>query len=522
MNILLTKRALAPIITVIILIVIGTIVVIGVLSWGKNFTTDSLSKTTSFGNLSVSDAESFIYLKGLKDGVLAFNYNPPDSIKDEITITHYKLANISGMTPIELETPVTLTPNSQNVIYLDCLYAYSVTGEVKLKLITSDNKSIDLTARDTDLICTSSGSGSLEDPVVLCSAEDLNNIRNALDLDYKLGKDIDLKCLSRESEEGFVPIGNGLYQFIGSLDGSGYTISNLYINASESSEIGLFGFTSENAALSNINLEDINISGSGSVGGLVGYNSSNISNCYSSGFVSGDSYIGGLIGYNSGAISNSHSTGTVSGDYYIGGLVGDTTGQITNSYSTGAISGGDYTGGLVGYNESTMITNSYSTGAVSGGDYIGGLVGSNQSADILNSYSTGEVSGHDEVGGLVGNFWYSSISNSYSTGAVSGNDAIGGLVGYSEYGAIDNSYSTGDASGNYYIGGLIGKASGGEISDSNSSGDTIGADAVGCLIGAVNSEAEPDILDSNGTGSYECTGEECSAGCPIGDYFMIH
>lgn len=492
MDISLTKRALAPIITAIILIVIGTIVVIGMLSWGKNFTNDALSKTTSFGNLTASDAENFIYLKDLKDGVLIFNYNPPSSIKDEITITHYKLANISGMTPIELETPITLTPNSQNIIYLDCLYAYSVTGEVKLKLITSDNKYIDLTTRDPDLICTSNGNGSPEDPIVLCSAEDLDNIRNNLSVNYILGKDIDLKCLSRESENGWLPIEGEEEAFSGSLDGKGHIISNLEINMSSTYDeyLGLFSVINESATITNLKLEDVNIYGSdiSYVGSIVGYNIGEISNCYSTGTIfsgngeSGD--VGGLVGYNEvqGQITESNFNGSVSGSSNIGGLVGYNYGPISASYSAGSVSGSSTIGGLVGYN-SGSISVSYSTSTVSGDDYVGGLVGYNTNS-ITENYSTGSVSGINYIGGLVG-YNSDSITENYSTSSVSGTSDVGGLVGFNEGGAeISKCYSAGAVSGTSYVGGFLGLNNSGYVYDSywdteTSGQETSASDEVG-------------------------------------------
>lgn len=470
MNILLTKRALAPIITVIILIVIGTIVVIGVLSWGKNFTTDSLSKTTSFGNLSVSDAESFIYLKGLKDGVLAFNYNPPDSIKDEITITHYKLANISGMTPIELETPVTLTPNSQNVIYLDCLYAYSVTGEVKLKLITSDNKYIDLKVRDPDLICNSGGTGTEEDPIIICNAEELDAVRLDLDADYVLDKDIDLQCYSRQTEEGWSPIIGEEEAFTGSFNGQNHEIKNIYINRPETTYVGLFGYVSY-GGLRDIKLIDANITGNSYVGGLIGYGGGEeftiISDSYVTGYIMGLSSVGGLIGYNSyGDISNSYSSATVSGGDNVGGLIGFNGGSITESYSEGEVSGINQTGGLVGNNSGT-ISNSYSTSDVNEGEYIGGLVGIN----------------------------YGEISDCQASGSIFGTVYIGGLVGH-----------------NYIWG---------DISNSTADGNVVGGNIVGCLIG---STYEDLVLDENstGTGSYNCTEADCYEDCPVALTQLIH
>ena len=101
----------------------------------------------------------------------------------------------------------------------------------------------------------------------------------------------------------------------------------------------------------------------------------------------GENYVGGLVGRNSGGtISNSSATGAVTGTNSVGGLVGYNEGTISNSYATGAVIGTVYVGGLVGYNEGT-ISNSYATGAVTGTIRVGGLVGGNLVGSGLISYS---------------------------------------------------------------------------------------------------------------------------------------
>jgi len=88
-----------------------------------------------------------------------------------------------------------------------------------------------------------------------------------------------------------------------------------------------------------VGLEDVNVSGSFSVGGLVSYNSGTITNCYSTGNVSGSSFVGGLVGYSDGTITNCYSTGNVSGSSVVGGLVGYSDGTITDSYWDNETSG---------------------------------------------------------------------------------------------------------------------------------------------------------------------------------------
>ncbi|MGD0572343.1 MAG: GLUG motif-containing protein [Sedimentisphaerales bacterium] len=291
--------------------------------------------------------------------------------------------------------------------------------------------------------------------------------------------------------------------FTGTFDGNDHKINNFTINGGGGSYIGLFGINS--GSVKNLSLENCSVSGAYYVGGLVGLNYSNISNCYSTGMVSGSYCVGELVGYNYGGnIRNCYSTGTVngsSGSEYVGGLVGWNEGSISDCNSTGTVigttTGGDYSsnlGGLVGINDGS-ISNCYSTGAVNGGSYyqcVGGLSGSNK-GNISNCYSTGTVSGSSgstNVGGLVG--WnYSNISNCYSTGAVSGDvDGVGGLVGINT-GSISNCYSTGavsvsPSSVSSVVGGLVGWNYS-SISNCYSTGSVKGVYVVGGLVGQNNS-----------------------------------
>jgi len=263
---------------------------------------------------------------------------------------------------------------------------------------------------------------------VITNAAELKAIENDMAGSYILGNDIDL------GGANFEPIGHGsgfgYTEFTGTFDGNGYKIHNGTINYSSDNFIGLFAYTDSGAEIKNVGLEDVEVTGAGWVGGLVGYNWGTITNSYSTGNVSGDRYVGGLVGQNyGGTITNSYSTGSVTGDEYVGGLVGaNWDGTITNSYSTGSVSGNDDVGGLVGENYEGTITNSYSTGSVEGEERVGGLVGRNyETGTIENSYSTGSVTGDDYVGGLVGRNGGddATITNSYYDYQTSGQDDTG-------------------------------------------------------------------------------------------------
>jgi hypothetical protein len=168
-----------------------------------------------------------------------------------------------------------------------------------------------------------------------------------LDAYYKLMNNINADVDGYDTGAGFVPVGNGDYNFTGQFDGTGHTITGLTINRPYESYVGLFGYTF-NETIQNVGLVNINITGSDYVGGIVGGN------------------------YNApGTIKTSYATGTVTGENYVGGLIGyNRNSAIRNCYAKVAITGYDDVGGLVGTNDGdSIIENSYSTGIVVGGRY---------------------------------------------------------------------------------------------------------------------------------------------------------
>lgn len=330
------------------------------------------------------------------------------------------------------------------------------------------------------------GTGTSVDPWLIETPEQLASVAEAVycDSHFKLNTDINLATYLSEGNDGWndgkgwEPIGTFLFSgspgnvpFTGSFDGNGHTISNLIINRADKGGIGLFSHTVEDTGIFNLRLTAVEVTGSFYVGGLVGENKGEISNCSIEGSITGNDEVGGLVGWqwDTGTISDSYATGDVTGCIKdtsppedIGGLVGNNGGSITNSYAMvtvnvdGYVNEDDnyeysYVGGLAGINGGG-ITNSYATGDVTGlystddesaGYCIGGLVGFNSAfgsgATITNSYATGQVTGEEYVGGLAGNNG-GHITNSYATGQVTGEENIGGLVGYTSGGTVTASY----------------------------------------------------------------------------------
>ncbi len=163
-----------------------------------------------------------------------------------------------------------------------------------------------------------------------------------------------MAIITWNNHTGWSPIGfynseSDYLAFTGTYNGDNKTITGLCINRSLVNFQGFFGITNTEAEIKNIGLININVIGNTGTGGLVGWNYSPVTNCYSTGSVTGNNDSGGLVGYNYSAITNCYSAGSITGNEGIGGLVGENdSGIITNCYSTRSVTGYNDTGGLVG------------------------------------------------------------------------------------------------------------------------------------------------------------------------------
>lgn len=206
------------------------------------------------------------------------------------------------------------------------------------------------------------GNGTQQQPYEISTAEQLDKVRNNLQpgLYFKLSNDINLNVSPYNEGDGWLPIGSDGSAFRGNIDGNGHIIRGLTINRSGDSFVGLFGQLESGSTVTNMRLENVNITGNWVVGGLAGHNRfGSISNSYVTGSINGNHAIGGLVGFNDGTITTSYAAADVNGNYEIGGLVGvNMNGTITTCYTTGTVSGTNQAGGLVGVNN-RIIANSY-------------------------------------------------------------------------------------------------------------------------------------------------------------------
>ncbi|MCT4595977.1 MAG: chitobiase/beta-hexosaminidase C-terminal domain-containing protein, partial [Anaeromicrobium sp.] len=461
---------------------------------------------------------------------------------DRSSTVYYLVYNATdASTPVVndiIDNNKTILVNEANTEVTTNITGLTGDGKYKVFLVAIDKNNHNIKTKIHTIYAKKgemNGSGTNDDPFIIESIEDLiavgrgeqadrvngYEIKNyALNSYYKLSKNLDFAkdnsyenptgkdlldvdrdndkgellkdALSKDSDgHGFDPIGDSRNSFAVNFDGSGYSISNLYINANEYRyKAGLFATVSE-GQITNLTLNNIKILNKGQyarAGGLVGYidcrdkKEFKMINCSVNGTIDSDSgLVGGLVAYVSASpiggptitISKSNASVNITGkDITAGGLVGAqmSGGTIENSHATGNITvAGDkagqiVVGGLVGsFNlnnydaprDGMYIKKSYATGnvIVNGGKYInaGGLVGSLRMSQISDSYATGNVTvndGGDSVyaGGLLGNFDASILNNTYATGSVKGRTLkdgrellVGGLTGNGRYSKTYNS-----------------------------------------------------------------------------------
>ena len=169
-----------------------------------------------------------------------------------------------------------------------------------------------------------------------------------------------------------------IQQYDGTFDGAQHTISGIYCVSDTIEEAGIFQNTIDNAIVENIGVLDSYycLKKGYNVGGIVGFNSGIIRNCYNEGMVSSlynnDNYLGGICGMNGGGtITGCYNKGKVANSVRgtrAGGICGRSTNKILNCYNTGSVTGGYMVGGICGSNDSFTtsgrIENCYNIGTI--------------------------------------------------------------------------------------------------------------------------------------------------------------
>lgn len=323
----------------------------------------------------------------------------------------------------------------------------------------------------------------------ISTAAELAAIRDDLAGSYVLTADIDLSEYENWEPIGvFVPLSEETgdpedeetamesYAFTGSFDGGGYTISGIRYSddTGETNGVGLFGCITNGASVTNLNVEDVEISSSSAyVGCVIGvaFADSEVSDItLKDGVVSGMMMVGGVLGGSqecelknltaenvsvtmSGA-DNAQGAGIIVGGSEIGSLYnckatgGSVTASNAYAFSVGAMAGCAMTTTTVENCSATDIT-------VTVGEYgalIGGLLGHAGNTEgtmtitgcevtnvTINTAATAERIGMIAGGGFYLNAYsdyYPSptsfaIDNCNATGTISGSTkAAGAAAGY--------------------------------------------------------------------------------------------
>ncbi len=360
------------------------------------------------------------------------------------TPTSYQLTNYG--TKYAFSIVVTVGDENYNGIYVSQPYEFSQI----------DNVDINFTA-------FSGGDGSELLPYKVDSETELNRIRYFVDKHFEIIDNIALTNKNADNNLQSIYSWNIIEDtFTGSIQGNGYTISNIRSLAYSSSNEVYLGFMKENAGtISKLNL-DINyeLNGGNFVGmnikvaGLaiinsgtidnVAVNTSSQGNIYISTGITNGIQLAGIAVENAGNIQNSsvvtgqNSSSQTYGFYalddsiyssYVAGIANTNTGIIENTFFSGDITS-NYVSGITNTNSGT-IDRCYSQG----------------NAYVTDRNATG-TEGQEKgcvYGGIAGEIsGNSTISNSYSLTkviltkqSVEKTAYVGGLVGF--VGETDNS-----------------------------------------------------------------------------------
>ena len=264
----------------------------------------------------------------------------------------------------------------------------------------------------------SKGDGKKDSPYIITKAEELAWFRDQVNsgqysICAKIADNVEVIDMSTVchaadksqnlEEKSWVPIGNrNIIKYRGTFDGNGKTITNLYINASQTSQnnMGLFGYTYQ-STIKNLTFENANVtntqSNTGILVGKAGYGSTlqNIKiskTCQ----IKGGNYTGGIAGELDGNAYNCVNYATVQGITFVGGFLGMYSrkgNSITACANYGNVTASsEMAGGLVGYFRGGTIQDCANYGDVKGTNRVAGMAGFVSDGKVQNVFSYGNIS----------------------------------------------------------------------------------------------------------------------------------
>ena len=273
-----------------------------------------------------------------------------------------------------------------------------------------DNSQVTSEFFDLPLVKFAGGDGSVENPYLIATAGDLQQIKFNTAANYRLANDIDCAALD------FATIPT----FSGSLDGAGYKVRNLTITGR-----GIFKNTTAGASIKNITFVDAAVLPQGS----------------------SFSYTGLLAGEAQGlAVSNVHILGlkAESGafDDVFGGIVGRATlgTTIAGSRVAGAVinlpqgKAGGIVGGMM---TGSTVTSCAFTGSITAQSEVGGIASSiYNDGTIADCHVDANLTAEHTIGGVVAASSRAPISRNHVEGTITATGAsrwkgfcVGGVIG---------------------------------------------------------------------------------------------
>jgi len=297
-----------------------------------------------------------------------------------------------------------------------------------------------------------SGSGTEADPYRITSFEDFEEFRakssywrtgvhTRLETDLDLDPRLPGRTVYPDAVIGPYN-GSSLSTFYsGVFDGANHRVSNLSIYQTNGSWCTAFFGEVTGAKIKNLRLQNISVSGTQKVAGLIGgCFQSQIFGCSVVGTITGTHTTGGLIGSSAqDTISNCFASCTMSVTSYAGGLIGRGGSTIHDCYARGNISSDDgCIGGFLGQGwGSSEIWNCYAAvdivdSTVEGAGSTGGFVGELYSY-IYDCFATGNISvqnSYGAVGGFCGFFPGDLLRAATATGKVRNESGSGGISAF--------------------------------------------------------------------------------------------
>lgn len=269
----------------------------------------------------------------------------------------------------------------------------------------------------------SGGDGSSESPFLITTAEELKWYANYVNGESgdnvvhttacaKLMNNIDLSTVCGEGKGNWTPIAkygiytyNGEHRFDGVFDGNGHTISNLYINDKNGSNLGLFGYvtpTTKKTSVKNLKMASVQIVGKTDIAAVCtsGFNATFENIEVISGSIAGFSDIYGISGCRGSAKNCINRADVTASRYNVAGVISTIQDEASNCSNYGKITTGTgWAGGIAGGSDGfTTIQNCanygeiHVTGTVNSTDCaVGGLLGSPWNIEISNCANFGNI-----------------------------------------------------------------------------------------------------------------------------------